>query len=194
MPTRPKPSWPRARPTWWRWRAPSSTTRAGCGTRRSASASSSTIRRSTRAPATTRGRARSWSGPLDQVYQRLVGLRAGHAALADDVGRHAGDAVLARLFPVGVDRGLVGSLLDHLARLSLVEPELFRNLNKNFGVADVLAVDEVGAEERVMDGFAAGLRHRPARELLREPAVEGHLALAVGQALGRHARAHLRLH
>src|SRR4051812_4048791 len=125
MPTRPKPSWPRARPTWWQWRAHSSTTRAGSGTRRSASASSSTIRRSTRAPAPTPGRDRSWSGRLDQLFQRLVGLGAGHAALADDVGRHPGDAVLARLLPVGVDRGLVGSFFDDFARLALVEPKLF---------------------------------------------------------------------
>src|SRR5262249_11275183 len=37
-------------------------------------------------------------------------------------------------------------------------------------------------------------RCRPARELLSEPAIESHFPIAVGQALGRHARAHLGLH
>ena len=36
--------------------------------------------------------------------------------------------------------------------------------------------------------------HVNAAELLREPAVERHPAVAVGQAFGRHAGAHLRLH
>ena len=38
LPSRPRSSWPKARPTWWRWRAPFSTIRIGAGTRRNRSA------------------------------------------------------------------------------------------------------------------------------------------------------------
>src|SRR5207302_3610450 len=64
---------------------------------------------------------------------------------------------------------------------------------EHVGVADVLALDEVGAKERVVDRLAARLRVGPFAELLRKAAVVGHLAIAVWQAFGLHARAHLRL-
>src|SRR5688500_5490364 len=99
-----------------------------------------------RAPATTPGRAASSSGALDELLERLVGLRADHAAVADHGGGNARHAVAARLFPVGLDCILVGALFDHLSGLTRVQSDRFCNGNQGVGVADVLAVDEIGAK------------------------------------------------
>ena len=53
---------PRARPTWWRWRAPSSTIRIGAGTRRRRSAPRWRGRRNMRVRRRSYGRARLYAG------------------------------------------------------------------------------------------------------------------------------------
>src|SRR5207244_11910143 len=98
---------------------------------------------------------------LDELLERLVGLGTDYAALADHESRHAGDAILARLFPVGVDRGLVSALFKDLFCLYRIEADALCNLHKLGGIADVLPVDEVRLEERVVDRVAAGLRLGP---------------------------------
>ena len=108
-------------------------------------------------------------------------------------GRHAGDAVRVRLSQSASTAAL--KLRSRSPRAPLGrQPDRLRDLHQNIRVADVAAFDEVGAEQRVVDGFAARLRVGPCAQFLRQPAVVGHAAIAVGQALGLHARAHLRLH
>ena len=64
-------------------------------------------------------------------------------------------------------------------------PTLPGDLQEHLGPRDVARLDEVGAEQRVVDRLAAGLRVRPLAELLGQAAVVRHRALAVRQALRR---------
>jgi len=102
---------------------------------------------------------------LHQLHERLVGLRADHAVAAGDKRGHARDPVLARELPVRVDGLLERPFLEHLASGVDGQSDLPRDVQKHGGLGNVARLREVGAEERVVDGLAAGLRVRPLPEL-----------------------------
>src|SRR3989304_1241022 len=116
------------------------------------------------------------------------------AAAAGDEGRHAGDAVAARFFPVRVHLRAMAAGFDDLLRFVAGKADAFGDFDQRRGIAEVAAVHEIGAKERVMDSLAARHWVRPAPELLREAPVVGHGAVAVRKALGVHALSHRRLH
>src|SRR3989454_8507024 len=146
--------------------------------------------RSTLFPYTTLFRSSAWcrsspsAGALSslshELLQDFVWLRADDALASDDERRHARDAVLAGELPVRIDRVLERALLEDLARGVHGQPRLLHDLQHHLGPGDVPGLDEVRAEERVVDRVPARLRVRPLADLLREPAVVRHGALPVG--------------
>src|SRR6267378_826701 len=105
-------------------------------------------------------------GLLYELHQGLVRLGADDAVLAGDEGRHARDPVLARELPVRVDSVLERPFLEHLAGGIDGQADLPRDVQKHGGPGNVARLDEVRAEESVVDGLATRLRVRPLPQLL----------------------------
>src|SRR5437763_3100131 len=80
---------------------------------------------------------------LDELFEDLVRLSADDPITAGDKSRDAGHAVLRRFRPIGIDRVLEASLGEDGARLLGRQADRGRQLDQEFGIADVARLDEI---------------------------------------------------
>src|SRR6516165_6070184 len=131
---------------------------------------------------------------VEQLLKDLVGLGADNAIACSHKRRHAGDAVLVRLSPIGIDGIFKTALGQHGTRLLRGQSDRRRELHQYLKVADVARVDEIGLVQGVVEGLTTGLGVGPFAELLSEPAVVGVRPPAVGQPFGVHQPLHAGIH
>ena len=121
-----------------------------------------------------------------QVRQHVVRLGSDDLVLACDKAWYSSDAASARLLPIGIHcifectvcKNLTGSVGGKTHRLC--------NVDENFRITNVAAIDEVCPVERVVNGFETRLRIRPFSEFLGQATVIGVGAPGVRQPLGIH--------
>jgi hypothetical protein len=95
--------------------------------------------------------------------------------------RYTCDTIAARFFPVGVNSGFETALCQHGAGFLFIKPSRFYNIDDDFDIADVAAIDKIGFEKFVVDCGAAWLCFGPGPDFLGKPAIVGVAAFIVGK-------------
>jgi len=105
-----------------------------------------------------------------------------------------GDRVNSELgasLPVRIHGLLVAPADERLHRLVGREADALGDPDQDLGLGDIFRLDQVGAENRIVDFVTLAFAFGPFRQLLRQAAVIGHIPLAVvGQPLLLHQGFH----
>ena len=132
------------------------------------------------------------SDVLHKPFQFFVRLSADHEVFTCEKSRHCIDAVGSATAPVFIYRCFEAPAQQNIPGFVSRESDSLGDFDESLDFSDILDIDEIGAEQRVVNlvGFALALC--PFGQLLREPAVVGHIALGVvGQPLTVHVHFHL---
>ena len=129
-----------------------------------------------------------------QVRQYVVRLGSDDLVLACDKAWYSSDAAPARFLPIGIHRIFESTVCEHLSGSVAGKTHRPCNVDENFRITNVAAIDEVSPVERIVNGFKTRLRIRPFCEFLRQATVIGVGAPGVRQPLGIHEPFHASVH
>jgi len=82
-----------------------------------------------------------------QLLQSFIWLCTYQALAIADKSRHTCYTIAARFFPVGVNSGFEAALCQHRAGFLFIKPGRFYNIDDDFDIADMAAIDKIGFEK-----------------------------------------------